>query len=226
MLKKFVTAVIALTMLGACAVTNTSTFTGQFQPPPEHSRVLVMTPNVELAILSAAGLPEPREDWSTAGRDNLATNIASFVQSENHQPSALDPSTAMEGRVGQIIRLHDAVGFSLMQRAALPTQKDRFEWTLGEGTRELAVAHEADYALFIGASGTYASAGRVAMMVGLAAVGIGVPLGSQVAYASLVELRTGNVIWFNTVLAAPGQDMRDPEGAQSLVQSLMKDVPL
>jgi len=219
-------ALAAVAFLSACAVTNTATFSGQYEPPPANSRVVVMTPNVELNLLTAAGIPQPREDWSIAGRDNLNTHIAAFVTAENHTPSTLDPNTAMEGRVGQIIRLHDAVGFSLIQRAALPTQRDRFEWTLGQGVQELGAAHQADYALFVGAYGTYASAGRVAMMVGLAALGVGIPLGNQVAYASLVDLRTGNVIWFNTVLAAPNQDMRDPEGAQSLVESLMKDAPL
>jgi hypothetical protein len=223
---KRVLALVALVVLSACAVTNTATFSGQFDPPPASSRVLVMTPNVQLHILGAAGMPEPREDWSVAGRDNLSTHITAFVQAENHTPSALDPATAMEGRVGQIIRLHDAVGGSLMGRAMLPTQRDRFEWTLGEGVRELGTAHNADYALFVGAYGTYASAGRVAMMVGLAVLGVGIPLGNQVVYASLVDLRTGNIIWFNTVLAAPGQDMRDPEGAASLVRSMMEDAPL
>lgn len=225
MLKKLC-ALSALLVLAACATATPTTFSGQYERPPEHSRVVVMTPNVQLAILSAAGIPEPREDWSTSGRDNLASSIAAHIQSQNHTPSALDPSTAMEGRVGQIIRLHDAVGASLMQRGMLPTQRDRFEWTLGEGVQELGTAHNADYALFIGANGSYASAGRVAMMIGLAAVGVGIPLGGQVAYASLVDLRTGNIIWFNTVVAAPGQDMRDPEGAQSLVRTLMKDAPL
>lgn len=225
MLKKLC-ALAALVVVSACATAAPTTFSGQFDPPPANSRVVVMTPNVQLAILSAAGMPEPREDWSTSGRDNLAASIAAHIQSENHTPSALDPSTAMEGRVGQIIRLHDAVGASLMQRAWLPTQRDRFEWTLGSGVQELGVAHNADYALFVGASGSYASAGRVAVMIGLAALGVGVPLGGQYAYASLVDLRTGNVIWFNTVIAAPGQDMRDPEGARSLVGVLMRDAPL
>ncbi len=225
MFKSFA-ALTALVFLTACAVTSPQTFSGQFEPPPASSRVLVMTPNVQLAILSAAGIPEPREDWSVSGRDNLAASIAAFVQAESHTPSALDPSSAMEGRVGQIIRLHDAVGASLIQRAMLPTQRDRFEWTLGEGVRELGAAHNADYALFVGANGTYASAGRVAAAVGLAILGVGVPLGNQVAYASLVDLRTGNVIWFNTAIAAPGQDMRSADGAQSLVSSIMKDAPL
>src|SRR5690606_24579483 len=151
--------------------TSPQTFTGQFDPPPPNSRVVVMTPNVQLAILSAAGIPEPREDWSVAGRDNLAASIAAHIQSESHTPSTLDPTTAMEGRVGQIIRLHDAVGVSLVQRGFLPTQRDRFEWTLGEGVRELGAAHNADYALFVSANGTYASAGRVAAAVGLAILG-------------------------------------------------------
>ncbi|MBY0562626.1 MAG: hypothetical protein K2P58_00470 [Hyphomonadaceae bacterium] len=219
-------AFVALAFLSACAVTNTATFSGEFEPPPANSRVLVMTPNVQLHVLTAAGMPEPREDWSIAGRDNLAATVATFVQTEAHTPSALDPSTAMEGRVGQIIRLHDAVGESLVSRGFLPTQRDRFEWTLGEGVRELGAAHNADYALFIGAYGTYASAGRVAMMVGMSLLGVGIPLGNQVAYASLVDLRTGNIIWFNTVVAAPNQDMRDPDGAAALTESLMKDAPL
>lgn len=215
-----------LVFLAACAVTAPQTFSGQFDHPPPSSRVLVMTPSVDLNILSAAGIPEPREDWSVSGRDNLAANLATFVQGKNHTPSALDPATAMEGRVGQIIRLHEAVGGALMQRGMLPTQRNRFEWTLGEGVRELGAAHNADYALFVGAYGTYASAGRVAAMVAFSLLGVGIPLGTQVAYASLVDLRTGNVIWFNTIVAAPNQDMRDPEGARSLVENLLRSAPL
>jgi hypothetical protein len=225
MLKRFV-ALVALVCLAACATSSPQTYTGDFQPPPAGSRVVVMTPNVQLAVLTAAGLPEPREEWSVSGRDNLAASIAGYVQSEGHAPSALDPNTAMEGRVGQIIRLHDAVGGSLLMRGMLPTQRGRFEWTLGEGVRSLGEEHNADYALFVGANGTYASAGRVAAAVGLALLGVGVPLGNQVAYASLVDLRTGQVIWFNVAIAAPNQDMRDPEGAQSLINTLMRDAPL
>lgn len=225
MLKKLF-ALAAVTLLAACAVTSPQNYSGQFTPPPANSRVLVMTPNVELHILSAAGMPEPREDWSVAGRDNLAASFSSFVQTKNHTTSALDPNTAMEGRVGQIIRLHDAVGGALMSRAMLPTQRERFEWTLGEGVQELGAAHSADYALFVGAYGTYASAGRVAAMVAFSMLGVGIPLGNQVAYASLVDLRTGNVIWFNTILAAPNQDMRNAEGAKALVDNLLRSAPL
>jgi len=223
-------AVAALLVLSACASSQPKTFTGQFTPPPANSRILVMAPDIQLSLLTAAGLQEPREDWSHSGRDNMAAAVAAHLQTEGHAASALDPTTAMEGRVGQIIRLHDAVGGSIMAvnylRANLPTRRDNFEWTLGEGVQELGAQYNADYALFITARGSYASSGRVAAAVGLAILGVGVPLGGQQAFASLVDLRTGNVIWFNVAQAAPGEDMRQTDGAQSFTARLMQGAPL
>jgi hypothetical protein len=229
MLKKLC-ALSALLVLAACATSAPKTFTGQFDPPPAASRVLVMTPDVQLHIMTTAGLHEPREDWSRSARDNLAASVAGFVTNEGHFPSALDPATAMEGRVGQIIRLHDAVGSSIIAINYLgvnvPTRRENFEWTLGSGVQELATTHNADYALFITAQGSYASAGRAAAVVGMALLGVGMPMGGQQAFASLVDLRTGNVIWFNVVTAAPGEDMREPEGAVEVTRRLMEDAPL
>ena len=62
--------------------------------------------------------------------------------------------------------------------------------------------------------------------IGMAALGVGIPMGQQHAYASLVDLKTGRVIWFNTILAGTGIDMREPDGAKSIVGSLLKDLPL
>jgi hypothetical protein len=223
-------ALAALTLLAACASSSPRTFTGTYAPPPAGSRVLVMTPDVQLAVLTAAGLQEPREDWSLSGRDNLARAIAGHISREGHAPSALDPTTAMDGRSGQIIRLHDAVGTSILAvnygGANLPTRRDNFEWTLGEGVQELGAQYNADYALFITARGSYASSGRVATMVGLAILGVSVPLGGQQAFASLVDLRTGNVVWFNVAVASPNQDMRDVAGATSFTQTLLRGAPL
>jgi hypothetical protein len=53
-----------------------------------------------------------------------------------------------------------------------------------------------------------------------------VPLGSQTVQLSLVDLKTGNIVWYNNVLAGPGADMRSRAGAKSLVEGLLKDIPL
>ncbi|MBL8547305.1 MAG: hypothetical protein JNL81_12640 [Hyphomonadaceae bacterium] len=222
-------ALAALIVLSAC-VTSQRTFTGQFEPPPANSRIVVMTPDVQLSILNATGMQEPREDWSRSAREGVASAVAAHVVAEGHQQSSLDPATAMEGRTGQVIRLHEVVGASILMvnyfGMNLPTRKDNFEWTLGEGAQEIRTTYNADYALFITGRGSYASAGRVAAMVGMAILGVGIPLGGQQAYASLVDLRTGNVIWFNVVTAAPNEDMREAEGSSQLVRRLMEGAPL
>ncbi|MFO0202188.1 MAG: hypothetical protein ACK528_03560, partial [Alphaproteobacteria bacterium] len=114
---KQVRALAALAMLvavTACATSAPRMFEGEFQRPADNSRIIVMTPDVQLSVLTAAGLQEPREDWSVSGRDNLTTAVAALIQAQSHTTSSLDPATAMEGRVGQVIRLHDAVGSSIL----------------------------------------------------------------------------------------------------------------
>lgn len=227
---------LSLAALAVLAITTTAaatphTFTGQFTHPPAHSRVVVMTPDVQLSLLTAAGLPEARQDWSQAGRDNLASALAHALEVKGHEPSELDPNTAMEGHIGQVIRLNTAVGQSILAVDQygfnLPTHpRNTFTWTLGDGAQELATTYNADYALFVTARGSYASAGRVAAMVGLAILGVGIPLGGQQAYATLVDLHTGNVLWFNMVTAAPSEDMRNPAQVQGLVTKLITGAPL
>jgi hypothetical protein len=223
--KQILAATMAL-VLSACATSPTQTFTGVFDPLPVHSRVLAVTPNVQLSLLSSLGQNEPREDWSQTGRDNLSAALQAYIESHGHDSSALGPSAAMDGHIGQIIRLHDAVSAAIQDRYALPTKEDAVDWTLGEGARELGAAYHSDYAVFVSGHGNFASAGRAAAMLGLSMIGVGLPMGTQVYNASLVDLRTGDVIWSNLMAAGPNHDPRMPAGAAALVQALMKDAPL
>lgn len=228
MLKRIFAFVAALVVVGALGAADARPRRGErIEPIPANSRVLVMMPDVQLSLLTAAGLPEPREDWSVSGRDNLATGLAAAIQREQHAPSALDPATAMEGRVGQIIRLHDAVGGAILfnRLMKLPTVERNHRWTLGDGVQELATAYQADYALFTVARGSYASGARAAAaIVGLVA-GVYIPMGGQQVFASLVDLRTGEIVWFGFVTAG-GNDMRETTGANALITELLQDAPL
>lgn len=223
-------AVAALCLwLAACTTTQTKTAFKDPKKPPPGARVLLLQPDVQLALLTAGGVTEPRADWSESGRANLSRDIEAALKTRSHAYGVLDPSTAMTGRVGQLLRLHGAVGQAIQAHSygpyRLPTKKE-FDWTLGQGAQELASAHQADYALFVTSRGTYASGGRMATAVGLSLVGVAIPLGQQQVYASLVDLKTGRVIWFNVAVAGPNADMREASGSASLVQSLLKDLPL
>lgn len=224
--------VVTTAALALAACTHTATRIAapeNLSKPAPGAKVLLIEPDVSLALLTASGVQEPRADWSDTAEKNLAKHIEGDLKVKSYTLSTMDPDEAMGGRVGQLLRLNDAVVQSIgafnYGLYKLPTKKS-FDWTLGEGAQALGAETGADYALFVTAKGSYASGGRVAAMVGLSLLGVSMPLGGQNAVASLVDLKTGRVVWFNVAVASPSADMREDAGADSLVGSLLKDVPL
>lgn len=222
---------IIVACLFAAACTTTATRTAMsVTPPAPGATIILVKPDIELSLLTAAGMSEPRADWTDQAVTNIQASLERSVASSSHTFRAVDPAGAMGGRSGQLLRLHEAVGNSILifeyGVMPLPTHAGAFNWTLGEGAQNLAEQYEADYALFTFGRGNYASSARVATFVVMSALGVGIPLGSQQVFTSLVDLRTGQVIWFNVGVAGPSADMRNPEGAQSLVDSMMKGAPL
>ncbi len=117
-------------------------------------------------------------------------------------------------------------GAILFNRALkLPTLRGDPQWTLGDGVQELATTYNADYALFVVARGSYASSARAAAaIVGLVA-GVYIPMGGQQVFASLVDLHTGEIVWFGFE-SAGGSDMREVLGASAVVAKVLADAPL
>ena len=232
-------AVVVGLALAACTTTDSKR--AEFAKPQTiapGAKVLVIKPDVELSMLLASGLEEPKAEWSKASADNLVAGIEAQLRQRGHVQSgaALDPATMTEGRVGQVLRLHDAVAQSILVfhhggGRVLPTKRQSYDWTIGDGARELAGATGADYALFTLARGSYASGGRTAMAVvgaiGMfAGFGVNVPLGGQTVLTLLVDLKTGQVLWSQIANAGSGVDMREAQGAQTLIATILKEAPL
>jgi hypothetical protein len=229
---RFFETIILTLALMACTTTSTrSAADVKPQSVPAGARVLVLSPDVELSMLLATGLQEPKAEWTRQGRENMAAEIDRVLTTRGHKTTSLDVTTAMDGRIGQVLRLHEAVAQSILSfhygQMRLPTKGKDLDWTLGEGAKELGAKYEADYALFTYARGAYASGGRIALGVVAAVAGAGiVPMGQQQVFALIVDLRTGQVVWSNIATAGPQADMREAEGAQTLIQSILEKAPL
>ena len=79
--------------------------------------------------------------------------------------------------------------------------------------------------MFVTVRDSYTTTGRAFLMLGMAALGVGISGGQQAGFVTLVDLRTGNVVWFNWLTSQNG-DLRTPEPAQKVVDNLMKGLPL
>jgi hypothetical protein len=73
---------------------------------------------------------------------------------------------------------------------------------------------------------SYTSGGRKALRIAsLLLLGGDIGGGQQVGVTTLVDLRTGQVVWFNYLARQTG-DLRDEQGARATVQDMLKGLPL
>jgi hypothetical protein len=221
----------AALILSACTTTRQFADTN-FRPPQGSFRLIVMQPDISVGVLTAGGAVETNEDWTKQARENVLkalmaqqagrggqTKVAATREEAGGDPAAVTDLVALHKAVGTSIQLHKYDGIGL------PTKKDRFDWTLGRAAIDFGAATEFDYALFLRAQDTFSSGGRVALQVaGALGCVIGVCVipagGQQAAFASLVDLKTGQVVWFNALGSSVG-DIRLPEGAQKMVDTLL-----
>ena len=226
--------------LGGCVQTK-QVADLEFAPPQGDYSLLVMRPDVQVGLLTAGGLVEPRADWTEQARTHLLRALAEQQSGRGGKTRILETREGIQGVSGETVanleRLHSAVGQSIALHkymgADLPTKRRRgLDWTLGDEAVKFGRATGMDYALFLHANDSFASSGRAALQViGLAGCIIGfcapVSGGGQSAYASLVDLKTGDVVWFNVLQTSsqlPGVqfgDIRTPEGAAQMVERLL-----
>jgi hypothetical protein len=197
--------------------------------------ILLMPMDIELSALTAGGILKPNASWTKdakifvheAIREKIASyNNAQVVDLEMN-PVLLDDE--QQKLQTQLIKLHEAVGHTILkhkylQPFNLPSKADKFDWTLGEKSTFLKRKFGADYALFIYLRDSYATAGRVAFIIVASAFGVGIPGGQQVGFASLVDLNTGEVVWFNRLIRGVG-DLRDKANATISIDLLLTDFP-
>ncbi|MBK6729349.1 MAG: hypothetical protein IPG63_19530 [Xanthomonadales bacterium] len=225
-------------LLGACRSSHVRTTPDFAQNVALSGKTIVMAePSIQLYEMQASGMLEPRADWTRAARGHFMAAVEGFLQRRNarlaptFQPGADLPA---EHRVRQLLALNWVVMGTIYTHSylhvPLPTRgtarRKPLSWTLGPGVREIASRTGADYMLTLQINDSYSSKGRVAMM--LLGVALQVALlqgGQQGGIATLVDLKTGDVVWFNVMTDQMG-DMRDAEGAAATAGRLLKGLPL
>ncbi|HRL76145.1 MAG TPA: hypothetical protein PK440_10370 [Candidatus Accumulibacter phosphatis] len=193
---------------------------------PAGAVVLLMPLDIELFSVSAGGVLEPQAEWTEKAHANLrqAFLTRSSVLKVNFMPlpgevdEVVESLNRLHGAVGQAIILHQSGLF------ALPTKEGKLDWSLGDEAALMRERSGADYALFAFVRDSYASSERVAMMVVGALLGFGLSGGMQVGYASLVDLSSGRVVWFNRLLRQSG-DLREFDKARESCDALLEKFP-
>lgn len=235
---------LALTLglsLSACVETRQYADV-QFTPPQGNYKLLVLRPDVTVGSITTGGMIEPRADWTDQARASITAALRAQQATRGGQLLIVEHRNEVRGvtadELADIERLNAAVDESIVIHKYLgdylPTKRGRgLDWTLGNDAVQLGRKTGYDYALFLHAEDQVASTGRIVLgvlgaagcIVGFCAPNIGGA--TQLDYASLVDLKTGEVVWFNVVRAGsqvPGikfGDLRTPQGAAQMVERLL-----
>ena len=219
--------VVALATCGVAAAQSKNIAPG-FPGLSKADAVVVMPVDVELFSLSAGGLTEPKADWTAAAKGHMksavgARTTAIGLKTQEGSEALADDfaeQVSLHAAVAQAIAWHHSTGGAW----ALPTKAEALNWTFGDAMTGLGNKTGARYGLFLWVRDSYASAERKAAMVLLAIAGIGITGGIQVGYASLVDLQTGQVVWFNRLIRGTG-DLREADSARESIDALLSGFP-
>lgn len=217
----------------AVAQAQSPNFAPGFTTRAPASKLVIVPADMELFSISGGGVTEPRADWTDAALKHFRTAVLARKELAGGGTTELREADVDE--FGQLNALHGAVAQAvfahhMMKMPALPTKNGMLDWTLGEAVKPLRDRTNADYALFFWIRDSYASTERKAAMVGMMILGaaFGVAMvpagGQQTGYASLVDLRSGRIVWFNNLARASG-DLREAKAAEETVDVLLKTFP-
>ncbi|RNC67319.1 MAG: hypothetical protein ED859_15350 [Desulfuromonadales bacterium] len=204
--------------------------------------VALMLPPLDYAEVSAGGVAEPRPDWAEEGRVNVLKAIEKRFGTGGIQlrPLQADPDETSEA--AEVFALYQAVVASYFMHATgegnnpnvFPEKLSRFDYSVGS-LEGLLRDSGADALLMVKGVNRVATGGRTAVTAlgTIAGIAVGVltgvvllPSGWEGASLNMgLADRSGTILWFN-VEGSTGGDLRNPETADSMINSILSSCPV
>lgn len=221
--------VCAIALACAPALAQSQNLAPGFSGLPKGARIVIMPPDIELFSVSMGGVLEPKADWTEAASRHFKGALSAkqkklgvaTVELTAQQADQADEINALHGAVARAINLHH------FGKIPLPTKNGNLDWSIGESVQQIRQMTGSDYALFSWVRDSYTSGGRAVAMAAIAILSRGRSSaggGAQTGYASLVDLNTGRVLWFNRLQRGSG-DLRDAGPAAETVDALLSGFP-
>lgn len=194
-------------------------------------RVVLFRPDVSVGEQSTGGLDQPNAGWTEMAREQLTAALGK-AQAERNIELKLMPELAGDDAkvMSDYRRLFKTVADSVIKHRLfgldpLPTKEDKFDWTLGDGASRLGALGGGDYGLFFYTLDSYESGSRKMARLLASQMGAEQPSETNMGYAGLVDLKTGDLVWINVDVKMAG-DVRTSEGAALRITELLDGFPV
>ena len=196
-------------------------------------RLLLVHPDIQVRELTADGALSFRTEWADTARAAMLGNlqralvaIAGGAEVVGSEQAGADPAL-----VAELHLRHDALGRMIPRPKTVGS-------TLGDTAIKLGAGTQSELLYIMHADFTVRTAGRKALigagMVGCSLLEAAVlgsvgscsnpDAGDQSAYASLVDQKTGDILWTTVATSGPG-DLRHEKDVRKLTKALTRKLP-
>ncbi|HBG62051.1 MAG: hypothetical protein A2Y03_06630 [Omnitrophica WOR_2 bacterium GWF2_38_59] len=237
MKRKFILILVLFLFTGCAPLTyrTNSAFDTYFK---EKKRVLVLSPDMKIYKLTAGGVDQYQEDWSFESNKYMKDEIKSELDSFKTIDFAYLDTNSLGQADKQFIDEQKSIYYTVASSVVVHTYEPAllmkhklkdFDYTMGIELSEIKNIQDAEVILFVSGRNYIWTAGRASLAFLSGAVGLftgvylPVPAGKELLAASLVDVKTGDILWFN-YLAMPG-DMRMEKTVRRLSKKLFRDFP-
>ncbi|HEX8420269.1 MAG TPA: hypothetical protein VF638_09685 [Sphingomonas sp.] len=195
-------------------------------------RIVVVQSDIQVGSIGVGGVEEANADWTAMARVKLAAAIERQQRVFGNEVVVLAEQKGEQAKlVADYLALFktvatEATTHELTRDGALPAMGDRVNWTLGPDMARIVASGGGDYALFVRMRDSFGTGERKAfrLLTGQVASMILEGTGVHQAFAALVDLKSGDLVWFNLDLRAGG-DPRNDAGAAKRIGQLFGGFP-
>jgi hypothetical protein len=217
-LNRFAPIAVAAALLAACTTTTESgarARTDFRSRLPSIRSAALLTLDVKEYEVSAGGVAELKEDWSSAAQRAIHDALTAELRARQIELRQVEPEPDTAEEIEDLRALTEAVNASIR----FPNAK--FDYSLGP-VNALADRYNVDALVFVWARARLPTGGRK-VVAALLGSGAGAEVG-QVAI-SIVD-RSGEVLWFDhRALVGSRGDLQQVETAAELMRAIVSDLP-
>jgi hypothetical protein len=195
-------------------------------------KVVVLPVDVELIEVTAGGVEEEVPDWSAEASRNVAQAVSAAIKADASLQEVTMPR--LSGDLAETLEEHLAL-YNLVIRTATNigwAHKIRhFDYSIGPGLAALQRKTGADAAVMVYGRDYVSTAGRKAKAVAgnlpIVSIFTGPPpeLGHSFIHISVVDLKTGDLLWMNSDYRKGATTLRDHEDSDRVVDAIFDWYP-
>lgn len=201
---------------------------------PTLKTIAVLPSDVKVYKLSAGGGSEEMDEWSLTAKTNIEASLKKFLGDGSKYKLALTFITEdwMKANQKDLWRrqkaMYEAVVLSVIRHTYSPVENfpqkiKNFDYTMGPDVGVLAQALGVDGFIFVNASDTQETAGHVATSFMRAIVLGYYEVHPSFFCISLVDGKTGELLWFNVSPGQQNYNFLNPKHIDSIVQWVAKE---